>query len=159
SPTGTVRLASGLTAHYAYHYNRNALAEVLRAGDALVALTDSGNLLRFDRATLGLTKERFGLPPATCLGRGEGDTVLAGFGDVRVYRIDPRRLEITELARLPGKVQWVRVTATGSGRPGQSRVVAVVEQEMEVESQCQKFRLPSSVVHDLGSGKTFAVDP
>src|SRR5689334_20760667 len=71
SPTGTVRLAPGLTAHYAYHYNRNALADVLPAGDAFLALTDSGNLLRFDRATLKLTKEWFGPTAMTCLGRRE----------------------------------------------------------------------------------------
>src|SRR5215831_19360826 len=70
APTETVRLATGATAHSAYHYNRIALADVLPAGEALLALTDSGNLLRFDRTTLKLSKERFGPTPVTCLGRG-----------------------------------------------------------------------------------------
>src|SRR5271169_1670533 len=66
SPTGTVRLPSGLTAHYAYHFNRNALRDSRRAGDAIIALTDSGNLLRLDLATLKLTREWFGPVPVVC---------------------------------------------------------------------------------------------
>ena len=65
SPSGTIRLPAGLTAHYDYHYDRNAR----RAGDAIIALTESGNLLRFDLATLKLTREWFGPVPIACLGR------------------------------------------------------------------------------------------
>ncbi|MGO9916202.1 MAG: hypothetical protein ACLQIB_16050 [Isosphaeraceae bacterium] len=39
SPIGAVRLGSGITAHYSYYYNRNALADVVLAGDSLIALT------------------------------------------------------------------------------------------------------------------------
>src|SRR5262245_29167811 len=77
APTATIRLAPRLTAHYEYHHNRNALTDVLGAGDAFLALTDSGNLLRFDQATLKLTKEWFGTTAVACLGRGEDGTMLA----------------------------------------------------------------------------------
>ncbi len=92
SAVGDVRLASGLDAHYAYHYDRNALRDSRLAGDALIALTRSGNLLRFDAKTLTLTREWFGPVPATCLGRGENDAVLVGFEDGRVCRVDPATL-------------------------------------------------------------------
>jgi hypothetical protein len=95
SPTGSIRLASGLTVHYEYHSNRNDLGDVLPAGDALIARTDPGALLRFDRATLKLTLEWSGPVPVTCLGRGEGDAVLAGFADGRIGRIDPTSLAVT----------------------------------------------------------------
>ena len=145
SPTGTVRLASGVTAHYAYQYNRNALADARIDGDSLIALTDAGSLLRFDRATLSLTKESLGPVPATCLGRGEGGSILAGFADGRIRRLDPSSLATTELARLPGKPQWVGVTAAGA----KPRLIAVVERKKQV---------PSSVVHDTGTGQTYEID-
>jgi hypothetical protein len=60
SPVGDARLRSGLAAHYEYHYDRNALRDSRRAGDALIALTRAGNLLRFDARTLKLAGESFG---------------------------------------------------------------------------------------------------
>jgi hypothetical protein len=160
-PAGTVQLASGVTARYTYHYNRNALADVLPVGDALVALTDSGNLLRFDRTSLGLTREWFGPVPATCLGRGEDGAVLAGFADGRIGRVAPATLAVTELARLTGKVQWVGVIAAGAGA-GQSarpRLIAVAQQTKPFEHRGKTYQIPLSVVHEVASGKFYAIDP
>ena len=154
SPTGTVRLASGVTAHYAYQYNRNALAEARIAGDSLIALTDAGSLLRFDRATLRLTKESLGPVPATCLGRGEGGAILVGFADGRIHRIDPSSLATTELARLPGKPQWVGVTASGV----KPRLIAVVDRKKPYKFRGTEYQVPSSVVHDTGTGQTYEID-
>ncbi len=140
---GTVRLASGLSAHYAWSYYQrdgNALAKAVSSGDSIVALTDSGALLRFDRATLRLTTESFGPVAAPCLGRGEGDTVLAGFADGRIARVDPATLAITELARSTGEVAWVGVTSAVAGE--KPRIVTVLVK-------------PRLAVHDLGKGKTY----
>ena len=46
-----VQLPSGVTARYEYHFNRNSLRDSRPVGDALVALSSSGNLLRFDLGT------------------------------------------------------------------------------------------------------------
>ncbi len=146
---GTVRLASGLSAHYAWSYYQrdgNSLAGAVSSGDSIVALTDAGALLRFDRATLRLSRKSLSPVAVTCLGRGEGDTVLAGFADGRIARINPATLEVTELARSSGAVAWVGVTtavaADGAKKP---RIIAVVAK-------------PRLVVHDLGNGKTHVVD-
>ena len=48
SVVGKVHLPSGIMAEYEYHFNRNALKDSRRTGDALIALTASGDLLRFD---------------------------------------------------------------------------------------------------------------
>ncbi len=159
APTGTVRLGTGITAHYAYYYNRNALADVVLAGDAVIALTDSGNLLRFERASLRLTREWFGPVPVTCLGRAEGEAVLAGFADGRVCRIDQATLRMTELARLAGKLQWVGTTAAAPGAQPNSRLVAVFEQSKKVEIRGRKYDVPYSVVGDIASDRTYAVEP
>jgi hypothetical protein len=142
SQSGTVRLASGLTAHYAYYSDRNALRDGRRSRDAVIALTESGNLLRLDLATLKPTRDWAGPVPAVCLGRGDEGGVLAGFKDGRVCRIDPTTLALTEVARLPGEIQWVGTMSDGAHEPGKSRLIAVVGQT-------------NPVVHDLGSGKAY----
>ncbi len=159
SPTGTVRLGSGLVANYAYYYNRNALADATRAADAIIARTDSGNLLRFDRTTLKLTREWFGPVPVTCLGRGEGEVVLAGFADGRVCRIDEATLAMTEIARLPGKLQWVGTIAAAPGQPARQRLIAVYEQIKKSEIRGRTYGVPYSVVRDAASGKSYPIDP
>lgn len=140
---GTVRLASGLSAHYAWSYyerDGNALAGAVSSGDSVVALTETGALLRFDRATLRLTRESASPVAVTSLGRGEGDTVLAGFADGRIARVDPATLAIAELARSTGEIAWVGVTNAGAGE--KPRIVAVLVK-------------PRLAVHDLGKGKTY----
>jgi hypothetical protein len=140
---GTVRLGSGGTAHYAWSYYQrdgNALAGALSAGDSIVALTDAGALLRFDRATLKLTKEWSGEVAVSCLGRGEGGAVLAGFADGRIARVDPASLATTELARSTGELAWVGATTGGAAE--KPRIIAVVLK-------------PRLAVHDLGAGKTY----
>jgi hypothetical protein len=159
APTATVPLAAGVTVHYAYHYDRNALTDILSDGDALLALTDSGNLLRFDRVNLGLTREWFGPSPAVCLGRGEGGAVLVGFADGRVGRVDPATLTVTEIARMPGKVQWVGMMPRVAGRPAKARVIAVVERTKWVKNdEGERVEVPFSVVHDSASGRSYAPD-
>ncbi len=65
SPNGTVHLPSGVAVHYDYHYDRNALRDARRADDTIIALTESGNLLRLDLTTLKLTREWFGPVPVS----------------------------------------------------------------------------------------------
>jgi hypothetical protein len=152
----SVRLPSGGTARYEYHFNRNALRASHQAGDALIALTSSGNLLRFDLGTRRLTREWFGPSRVVCLGRGAGDAVLAGFEDGRVCRVDPATLERTEVARLPGKPQWIGFAAGDERGPG--GLVAVYERPRWVEQDGQRWRQPCSIVRDLASGREVAAD-
>lgn len=174
SPSGDVRLGPCLSAHYEYHYDRNALRDSRRAGDSLIALTRAGNLLRFDAGTLKLTGEWFGPVPATCLGRGEGDSVLAGFADGRVCRVDPAMLAMAEVAHLPDRVQWIGYREAGPGRRG--GIVAVVEMTMLMEGVSDGGRRYQpiiasgmgtwrgwqeifSVIYDLPSGNRIAIPP
>jgi hypothetical protein len=50
-------LPTGAKAHAAYHFNRNALSAACFTDEALLAVTDSGNLLRFDPKDLRLQQE------------------------------------------------------------------------------------------------------
>jgi hypothetical protein len=155
--SGEARLPSGVTARYEYHFDRNALLDSRRAGDALIALTASGNLLRFDPATRKLSREWYGPAMAVCLGRGEGGAVLAGFEDGRVCRIDPATLALAEVARLPGKPLWVGFAE----REARGLVVAVEEPRRRVIERFGKrleFMGGQLVVHDLVAGKSYEIE-
>lgn len=152
SPVGEARLPSGLVAHYDYHFDRNALLASHRAGDALVALTRSGNLLRFDATTLKLTREWSSPAAATCLGRGEGDAVLVGFDDGRVCRVDPTSLALEDVAKLPESVRWVGASKGADGRGG---IVAVVEHARSIKQFWGRTTRRTATVHDLSTGRAF----
>jgi hypothetical protein len=158
SPAGSVRLSSGLTARYEYHFNRNSLRDSQRAGRALITLTNSGNLLRFEVASLKLTREWYGPTPITCLGRGANGTVLAGFEDGRICRVDPETLVPTVVARLSGKPQWVVEQPVHAEKGTPPRILAVVEKSKRVERGRQRGQTRYSEVHDLASGKSFPLE-
>ena len=145
SSSGAVRLPSSVLARYEYHFDRNSLRDSRRQGDALIALSASGNLLRFDLNTRRLTGQRFDRSMIVCLGRGEGDEVLAGFEDGRVSRVDPATLDLTEIAKVPGRPRWVESPAGGKRSP--RNLIAVIEQAK------------SSLVQDIASGKSYEVEP
>ena len=154
--SGTVELPTGISAHYEYHFNHNALGPSQIAGNALIALTDSGNLLRFDLPTRRLTRERITPARTVCLGRGIHDELLAGFEDGRVCQVNPTTLELVELARLSGQPQWVG--ALEGGENNGRRILGVVERSKWVEQRGQRWQEPYSVVEDIANGKTYEFD-
>ncbi len=158
APAGSVQLSSALTAHYEYHFNRNALRDIRRAGDAIIALTDSGNLLRFDLASLALMREWYGPSAVSCLGRGSNGTVLAGFEDGRICRLDPETLQPSELARLAGTPQWIEERIAEPARGTGPKILAVVEKSKWVEREGYRGPVPCSIIQDMASGKTVSLE-
>jgi len=51
---GTVILESEFRARWRYQFDRNSLQDARLSGTSVIALTDSGDLLSFDAATLTL---------------------------------------------------------------------------------------------------------
>ena len=100
-------LKSGETLRSTYHFDHNALKDCLRAGDSLIALTDSGNLLRFDGANLKMTGQLVGRGYATSIGPGRGGEVLVGFADGQVATLDPVSLRLQRFAKVKGIVVWL----------------------------------------------------
>src|SRR4051794_18931631 len=86
-PTDEVRLGNGQVVNYTIHFDRNSLQDSVRLDDGLIAVTSSGTLLRFELPSVRLVRERIGTEVVTCLGRGDGATVLAGLDDGRVCRV------------------------------------------------------------------------
>ncbi len=174
STVGDLKLPSGPTVVYDYHFDRNAFADSVDLPGGLVALTRSGNLIRFDPETRKPTREWFGPSRITCMGQGEPGSALIGFEDGRVARLDPATLEFKVIATLPGQPHWVGTKAGGGavavverwkwfdatvdglgewGFPGTRKFGDEVG---SLETGIQEWH-PYSEVHDLGSGRSCAI--
>lgn len=103
----SVDLPTGLKAHVTYHFNRNALSAACLTDDGLLAVADSGNLLRFDLKELRLLQEVRPAAAITHLTTAKGVGVLAACADGRVLRIDPKTLKLTEFAKLRATPLWI----------------------------------------------------
>jgi hypothetical protein len=152
-PAGEVQLGAGRVVAYTIHFDRNSLRDSLHLGDGLIALTSSGTLLRFELPAVRLVRERIGVVDVTCLGRGEGDAVLAGLADGRVCRVDPATLDLADVVKLPAAPQWVGWGKARGNRP--AGLVVVTRPTKPVERDGRHWDVPYSVVHDLATGKTF----
>jgi hypothetical protein len=157
-PSGSIQLPSGLLARYEYHFNRNALGDVQQAGKSLIALTGSGNLLRFDAATLRPSGEWYGPVSVTCLGRGAAGSVLAGFEDGRVCRIDVESLQPSDLAKLSGKPQWIEERGGKPAGGTGPKILAVVEQTKWIEHEGRRYPMHYSVIQDMATGKSIPLE-
>ena len=93
--------------HYQYYFDRNALASSVLVGSNLVALTQSGHVLRFDKASLALTTELFLSRRARVMGGADATSVLVGFEGGRIARIDVASLSTETITTVPGSPMWV----------------------------------------------------
>jgi hypothetical protein len=155
-PTGEVRLGGSRVATYSIHFDRNSLRDSLHLGDGLIALTSSGNLLRFELPAVRLVREQIGVLEVTCLGRGEGGAVLAGLSDGRACRVDPSTLDLADEVKLPAAPQWIGWGTARGARP--AGLVVVTRRTKPVDRDGRHWDVPYSVVHDLATGKTFATE-
>jgi hypothetical protein len=151
-----VRLESGRVIKYAIPFDRNALQDSLRIGNDLIALTSSGVLLRFELPDIRLVQERAEIEHVKCLGRGEGDAILAGLADGRICRVNPATLELIEIAKLPAPPQWIGWLSAATNR--HAGLVVVTRPTRQMGEGDHHWDLPYSVVHDLVAEKTFTLN-
>jgi hypothetical protein len=104
--TGRTDVA-GQAARFAYSFDHNALADGVRAGDAVIALTASGNLLSVDARTLALTAQRVVRGRATAIALDDRGVVLVGTEDGQIATVDPSTLALTTIGRAGGSVVWL----------------------------------------------------
>jgi hypothetical protein len=154
-PSGEVRLGNGRVVDYTIHFDRNSLRDSVRVGDGLIAVTSSGALLQFELPAVRLVRERID-DEVTCIGRGEGGAVLAGLPDGRVCRVDPATLDLTDVAKLPAAPSWVGWCRAGGNRA--AGLVGVTRKTKVVEQDGERWDAPYSVVHDLATAQTFALN-
>jgi hypothetical protein len=127
---GEVQLPGGAHARFTYYFNHNALEDCVRVGNSFVALTESGNLLRFDALTLGLTGQAVVSGRASTITLDGRNRVLIGTQEGHILEVDPVALTQKLIAATEGKIVWL----SGSQSAGSSdqMVVAVVDNYPEV---------------------------
>jgi hypothetical protein len=76
----TARAPRDTVSKYHHYFDRNALASSVIVGSNVIALTRSGHMLRFDKASLALTAEQFLSRRARVMGGVDATSVLVGFG-------------------------------------------------------------------------------
>lgn len=127
---GRVVLGSGEKIGFAYYFNQNALKDGVAQGDALFALTDSGNLMRFDSGSLKLTGQAIVPGRGTALAAGPQGDVLVGTQEGNLYRIHPTSFDLERIASFKGRIAWIGTSNSSGDRNG--RIVAVVDNSADV---------------------------
>ena len=155
-PRREARLDNGRRLEYSILFDRNSLTDSVRVGEGLIALTTAGALLRFDLPAVRLSRERTDLGQVTCLGHGEGDAILAGLADGRVCRVDPVTLDLVEVVKVAAPPRWIGWGRGGGNRP--AGLIVVTRPTKRIEQDGRHYNFTVSVVNDLASGKTFALE-
>jgi hypothetical protein len=125
---GSVDIRDGRQARFRYYFNHNGLKDCVRVGNSLIALTESGNLIRFDSETLAMEGQ------AIIPGRGtaiapDSDRVLIGTENGKIYDVDSVSLSLKVVATVQGRVVWL---GDGLGGTQNRRIVAVIDNYPEV---------------------------
>jgi hypothetical protein len=132
-------------ARWDYYFNRNAIATSAAVGSSLVALTEAGHLLRFDRQTFALTGQLLSAHAASALCAWRDAAVAVGFTGGSVSALDPTSLKLTPIDQVPGRPIWLGVA------PGDQLVVVYVLHEPTEDGGSQ--RRPEHHLRIVGSNQ------
>jgi hypothetical protein len=122
----SVTLRTGGKLSYAYHFDHNALRDCVIVRDSLIALTWSGNLLKFDHADLRLTAQAARTIRATSIAVDSEGHALAGFENGEILAVDPVTLKMRPYTAMTGMILWI-----GASSHGTSPLVVAVADERE----------------------------
>jgi hypothetical protein len=136
---------------YRYDSNRNALADSARAKDAILAVTMSGDLVRYDARELTPAGDLAPDEPLTFITALPGEIVLAGGAGGTVFRVDARTLALSPIARFPGEIFWI---GRRSDRELASSLVVVTRTARWDDGDGWRRSVWSYVVHDQATGRS-----
>jgi len=117
------------TVRWSYHFDHNALKDAKRIGRDIVALTESGNLVRFDAETLSITGHQVIPGRGTAITEGKAGTLLVSTENGQIYEVPPTTLELTPLLRANGRIVWLTLGAVAGHTDS---IVAVVDSRAHV---------------------------
>ena len=126
---GMTQVSAELTVRWWYHFDHNALKDARMIGRSLVALTESGNLLRFDADTLQITAQQVVPGRGASISAGPDQSLIAGTEDGRIYSVDPTTLFLKIIYEGRGRVAWV---GYGKAPHVGKAIVAVLDSTPEV---------------------------
>jgi hypothetical protein len=127
--SGSANIKDIGTVRWSYHFDHNALKDAERIGRNLVALTESGNLVRFDAKTLSVTGHQIIPGRGIAIAQGEGSKLLIGAEDGQIYEVVPTTLALTPVIKASGRVVWL---AAGGVAGRTHSIVSVVDARADV---------------------------
>ena len=114
--TGSVELPEGSRAQFTYFFDHNALAGAVMAGQHLLAITASGNLLQFDLASLEISVQAIVPGKATCITSEGDDRALIGTANGHIYRVRSGTLQLEPVVSAKGNVVWMSSRSAASSQ-------------------------------------------
>ena len=88
---------------WSYHFDHNALKDAELLGRDLVALTESGNLVRFDSETLAITAHQVVPGRGIAVARGDFGKLLIGAEDGQIYELTSDTFTLTPVTKADRK--------------------------------------------------------
>jgi hypothetical protein len=127
--TGSAHTERLGTVQWSYHFDHNALKDAELVAHDLVALTESGNLVRFDAETLSVTAHQ--VVPGRGIAVAHGDTgkLLIGTEDGQIYELTSETLTLTPVTKAAGRVVWL---STGKAIGKHRSIVVVIDARADV---------------------------
>lgn len=122
-------LRSGEPFRYTYYFDHNALKDAVRAGSVLIALTESGDLVRFDGTTLKITGQQIVPGHASAISLAEDGRVLVGTEAGIIVEVDSATLKQTPLFTTKGRVVWL---GSVTGKDTTPMTVAVLDNSLDL---------------------------
>jgi hypothetical protein len=114
---------------WSYHFDHNALKDAELVAHDLVALTESGNLVRFDAETLSVTGHLVVPGRGIAVALGDAGRLLIGTEDGQIFELTSQTLTLTPVTKATGRVVWLS-TGRAIGKP--RSVVAVIDARPDV---------------------------
>lgn len=114
---------------WSYHFDHNALKDAELVAGNLVALTESGNLVRFDAEKLAIAGNEVVPGRGISIARGLGGKLLIGAEDGQIFEVNSETLALTAVTKANGRVLWL-CAGKVIGKP--NSIVAVVDARAEV---------------------------
>jgi hypothetical protein len=124
--THTERLG---TVQWSYHFDHNALKDAKLVGRDLVALTESGNLVRFDAETLAITAHQVVPGRGIAVAHGDSGKLLIGAEDGQIYELTSDTFTLALVTKAAGRVVWL---SSGKTIGKAHSIVALIDARADV---------------------------
>jgi hypothetical protein len=128
----------------------NALRDSLLVGGRILALSNAGNILAFDRSNFSLLGERNTRRSFLCIGPGDDKGIYAALSNGAIVRVNPADLSLTQVGEVDGRPEWI-----GSRKAG---VLVASSNPSRASYGSGAGRGFAHKLKDLGTGHEYPLD-
>jgi hypothetical protein len=125
-----LQLPNATPARFTYYFDHNALKDAVLRSNSLLALTESGNLIRFDAATFAMSGQAIVPGRGTAIAVDQSNRVLVGTQSGQIFEVDSSHLTFKHLVSTSGAILWLGANHSVNQQP--ETIVAVVNNASDV---------------------------